>query len=169
MKFDIRQTYFFTVFLLFVGMILIVPQEAMADKTLRGRLKPVAAVKAQKIVSSEPCDTILCPSDSLIALSGYDKPLYSGVESLFVTNFLPDELCELTISLTYTDVSGRQLHEAVRTLSVAVPPGETRRVQFSSWDKQHTFYYKGGRHPRTANVSPYDIKCKVIQALTVRP
>ena len=118
-----------------LSLMLSVTQTAHADRTLRGKLRPD------------------------------DKPLNSRTESLFITNRLDRELTEVTLRLSYSDAKGRMLHEATRKLRVIIPSGATRRVEFPSWDRQQTFYYLHGRKPRTANVSPFDVACKVESAV----
>lgn len=138
---------------------------AHADKTLRGRLKPnpemVGNSAAGDSCCAAPFDTVRVVSQSDIRLSGYDKPLNSRKESLFVTNKTGRELTAVGIRLTYTDMSGRMLHEEVRFIRADIPAGDTRRVEFPSWDRQCSFYYHKGRQPRVANVTPYKVSCKV--------
>lgn len=139
-----------------------------ADRTLRGRLRTdAAAMTGQPVADSTTLrfDTIMAPRAEDIKLSGYDKPLASRVESLFVTNVLNRDICSLEITLTYTDMQGRTLHEATRRVRADVPAGTTRRVQFPSWDTQNSFYYRLSRRPRTANVTPYDVTCRVVRCI----
>lgn len=140
---------------------------AHADRTLRGKLKAKKEITAgtNDDANKMVFDTVFSPSDSLIRIAGYDKPLNSRVESFFITNLLDRELTGIDVRLTYSDTSGRMLHEMTRHINVIVPPGATRRVQFPSWDRQQTFYYRRGRRPRTANVTPYDVRCTVISII----
>lgn len=141
-----------------------------ADKTTRGKLQPRKGMmfKGGDREAEAVFDTIFSPADSLVRVSGYDKPLNSRKESLFVTNRLDRELTGVTLLLTYSDLSGRMLHEATRTINVIIPAGATRRLLFPSWDSQQTFYYRHGRRPRTQGVTPYDVSCKVI-SVTANP
>ncbi len=111
-------------------------------------------------------DTIHAPAPSEVRLSGYDKPLRSRVESLFVTNNLDREIFEIEITLTYTDMQGRTLHETTRKIRADIPSATTRHLQFPSWDTQQSFYYRHSRPPRLANVTPYDVTCKVKYCIT---
>ena len=141
-----------------------------ADRTLRGRLRTDAAAMAGQPESDSArlrFDTIRTPRPEEVRLSGYDKPLASRVESLFVTNGLNRDICGLEIILTYTDLQGRTLHEATRRIRTDVPAGTTRRVQFPSWDTQNSFYYRHSRRPRTANVTPYDVTCRVTRYILI--
>ena len=151
-----------------LAIVLCTSADVMAEKTSRGKLKPVRSLVEPDKTDSVSCDTIFSPSDASVLLSGYDKPLHSSVESIFVSNRLDKEVSEITLRIVYTDTQGRQLHEVTRSLPASVPPGETRRLQFSSWDRQNTFYYVGGRKPRTANVSPYDVKCFVNKVVVLK-
>lgn len=145
-----------------------------ADKTLRGKLRPVAgslrATSAQTSDSAtSPFDTIAAPSPETVRLSGYDKPLGSRVESLFVSNRLDRDIIALEITLTYRDLQGRTLHETTRRVRADIPAAATRRIQFPSWDTQNSFYYRHSRRPRTANVTPYDVSCTVSRCVTAPP
>lgn len=148
--------------------LLLVSGAAFADKTLRGRLKAIPQALTTAVSEESPYDTITAPSDSLIRLSGYDKPLNSRYESLFVTNLTDCEIVSLTIRIVYKDMKGRILHEQTRRVNYPVPERSTRRVQIPSWDKQFTFYYVNGRTPRTANVTPYDVSCSVERIILIR-
>ena len=146
---------------------------ALADRTLRGKLRvsPAALHTATDSIRERNTlsfDTVRSVPAGNIRLTGYDKPLTSRKESLFVTNNLSAEITGLEIRIVYTDMSGRMLHEAVRFIRSIIPAGETRRVEFPSWDRQLSFYYHRGRKPRTANVSPYDIRCEVLSYVTPR-
>lgn len=137
----------------------------IADNTLRGKgLKsvPEALNPAMTInVSSPELDTVREPENSLIVLSGYDKPLRTSRETMLVTNNAPRETRSLAFTITYLDMDGRQLHERTDTLKASIPAGETRMVKFSTWDTQHSFYYHLGQRPRTARVTPYSIRARV--------
>ena len=112
---------------------------------------------ANQEAAAEPADSLvtMTPADGDITLSGYDKPLRSSVESMFVTNHTSDTLTALRLDCTYTDLRGRELHSA------------TRQITFPSWDRQHSFYYHRSQKPRRAAAAPYDFKCRVT-SITVR-
>ena len=143
--------------------------EANAEKTLRGRLRPkaVGTTSVEKKVQKIRFDTIAVTSQADIRLSGYDKPLNSRKESMFVSNKLPCRIVGLNIRLSYSDMSGHTLHEEVIDLHDDIPAGATRRVEFPSWDRQNSFYYYRGRQPRVANVTPYRVTCMVISYITM--
>lgn len=137
-------------------------QKACAEKTLRGKLK---VEKVQNTEKSHQLvfDTVTVVSQSDIRLSGYDKPLNSRKESLFVSNRTEREITAVEIRITYKDMQQRMLHETEKLLRTDIPPGETRRVEFPSWDRQNSFYYYKGRQPRVGNVTPYRVDCSVIR------
>lgn len=154
---------------LLAASLLLTALPASADKTLRGRLKvdrgALQALTDSTARLTQRFDTLRSVTPSAVRLSGYDKPLTSRTESIFVTNRLGGEITEIEIRLTYSDMSGRMLHETVRSVRTIIPAGETRRVEFPSWDRQQSFYYHRGRKPRTAGVSPYDVRCEVISCV----
>lgn len=137
-----------------------------ADKTLRGKLKVNPDSVAEKVnksaVKTVVSDTIVPASQDEIHLSGYDKPLNSRKESLFVSNRLDRSITAVSINLIYKDMNGRTLHEVTREVRAEIPAAGTRRIEFSSWDKQNSFYYHKGRKPRVDNVTPYDVSCTVV-------
>lgn len=145
-----------------------------ADRTLRGKLRPApgnthvgAAEKPDSATTA--FDTIVSPTPETVRLSGYDKPLGSRVESLFVSNRLDRDIIALEITLTYRDMQGRTLHETTRRVRADIPAAATRRIQFPSWDTQNSFYYRHSRRPRTANVTPYDVTCTVRSCILAPP
>lgn len=138
-----------------------------ADNTLRGkgRLRISAAARenidGKKVSSEIPADTLFNPSRDSIQVSGYDKPLRTSRETLLVTNATSRPLEGLCVTLSYLDMQGRRLHERTDTLRTSIPSGDTRLVHLSTWDTQHSYYYHRGQKPRTANVTPYDVHCKI--------
>ncbi len=151
--------------LLLPGTALLLPQSTSADKTLRGKLHPRPAVTTVADSTARPTaafDTVRNVGRDDLRLSGYDKTLNSRVESLFVSNRLDRDITEIELRITYSDLKGRMLHKAVRRIRAIVPAGETRRVEFPSWDRQNTFYYHKGRAPRTRNVTPFKVTCEVL-------
>lgn len=76
-----------------------------------------------------------------ISFSGFDKPQGSSSESFFITNGTDRMMTGITLYIEYLDQSGRMLHKQMLNLSCAIPPGETRQVNYKSWDRQNTFHY----------------------------
>ena len=96
--------------------------------------------------SAEPFDTIVADSGTIL-FSGYEKTLRATRETVFVTNLLEEKEVEaISFTITYTDNAGRLLH----------PAGETRKVDFPTWDGQMTFYYTGSPRPRVPAI-PYEV------------
>lgn len=139
---------------------------AGADDTLRGRRLKVTdkARNAQYGTTARPVehfDTVYAPSRDIVKLSGYDKPLHTNRETILLSNDTPDTIRGLALTITYTDMQGRQLHERTDTLRAEIPSGSTRMLNISTWDTQYSYYYNRSRIPRTANVTPYDVSCRI--------
>ena len=141
----------------------IVALSAAADRTTRSRLK--VKKPAVTAVNFAEADTLWQPADSLLVISGYEKPLDATWEALLVTNHLPDGIKGLNLSINYLDLNGHQLHKVTRTIQVACPAGQTRKVRFSSWDRNRSYFYHRGRQPRTSGVTPYTVAIRVNFAL----
>ena len=101
-------------------------------------------------------DTI-AENGEAVEFYGYEKTLRSTRETVFVTNRSSRTTAALRFTIRYYDAQGRLLHSRIVSTSAEIPPGETRRVDFPSWDKQCTFYYMGSPRPRTSAI-PYSIK-----------
>lgn len=88
-----------------------------------------------------------------VSFSGFEKPQSSSLESFFITNSTDRTLTGVTLYIEYLDAQGRQLHKRFLRLSCDVPPGETRRAELKSWDKQNTFYYRDSAPSRRQGAS----------------
>ncbi|MDE6121955.1 MAG: hypothetical protein K2F76_01830, partial [Duncaniella dubosii] len=111
--------------------------KACAEKTLRGKLK-VEKTQSNENDRQFAFDTITAVSQTDVRLSGYDKPLNSRKESLFISNNTEREITAVEIRMTYKDMQGRMFHETERLLRADIPAGATRRVEFPSWDTQNS-------------------------------
>ena len=131
---------------------------AFADKTTRKRLRP--EVQTETTVETDSVTVISNLPDSAIVLTGYDKPLYSQRETVFVINKSGFDFDEMNVTITYYDLQNRQLHTRDVSIKKHIPAGETLQVYFKSWDVQNSFYYAKSRKPRT-QATPYTVKCKV--------
>ncbi|MCH5319986.1 MAG: hypothetical protein J1E38_09820 [Paramuribaculum sp.] len=151
-------------FLFFISLIAI---STFADNTTRRNLRRVE-LTVDSTENVVVMDTIHADSTG-VRLSGYEKPLRSSNESIFVTNNRSATLKSLKISIDYTDETGRQLHKRDITLECDIPPGETRQLIFPSWDKQKTMHYYLSPKSRTANGTPYRVKTKVITCVYQKP
>lgn len=127
---------------------------AAPDNTLRPRLRPITAV-AEAAAAPDTLRGAVCDS---IHLNGYDKPLRASVETMFITNGLADSISAVGITVEYLDLKGRKLHSRSECVRVELTPGDTRMVQLPTWDKNHSFFYAGGQHPRTSGVTPYRVR-----------
>lgn len=135
-----------------------------ADNTLRGhrlRLSPKALTPSEVPLVPSANDTLRTPCPDSIIIAGYDKPLNASAETLLLTNLTRRPLRNLSITISYSDMNGRQLHERTDTIAVAVPPDETRMIRLSTWDTQRSYYYHKGKQPRTPHVTPYSVKATV--------
>ena len=110
--------------------------------------------------SPAPTDTFFIPDSGAVSLYGYDKPLRSRKETLFVANNSGHDITGVAITTQYVDGKGRRFHQTKRRLRVEIPSGETRRVDYPSWDTQQSFYYVGSRRPRTS-ATPYEVRLSV--------
>lgn len=123
-----------------------------------------------------PADTMridnrtITVSDSIslaaqISLSGYDKTREANRESLFISNKGPYTLTSLTLLITYTATDGRLYHRRTETVKCHIPAGETRLIDFRSWDRQHSFYYHRSRKPTRTTATPYEVSIRPLKAL----
>lgn len=99
-------------------------------------------------------DTIKDIGPNLLKITGYDKPLYSNKETFFATNNGTSTINAINITFNYFDRQNRQLHSVSHTIECSIPPGETRQLSVSSWDKQNSFYYYRSAKPRR-QATPY--------------
>ncbi len=134
-----------------------------AHKTRRRGIKANPSITAVADTSTvrQRADTLDAGVDSMVRRSRYDKPLRSYVETLFVTNTLDRTLVAIELTLIYKDISQNEMHRVTRWLQCSIPPGATRMLTFSSWDRQQSYYYRHSRRPKRAQGSPYDIKTAV--------
>lgn len=105
---------------------------------------------------------------SKINLYGFDKTVNSSKESLFAVNGLDScAIAEMTLDIVYLDMKGRQLHRMEVSLDCDIPAGETRRVDFPSWDSQKAFYYHKSAAPKK-QATPFSVKVS-LKSLTLIP
>ncbi len=122
--------------------------------TTRKKLIPIETKSAADTIATE-----IAPP-SAVTLSGYDKPLSSRNETFFATNHLDKTIKGIYITINYTDNDGRQLHKQSRWVDTDIPAGETRQLSIRSWDKQHSFYYRLSKKPRS-QATPFSITAAV--------
>lgn len=121
-----------------------IPGLILGKNTRRRLIKP-----SRRPVLTAPAPTVSADTVSgsdligkIIRISDYQKTVRSRVESFLVTNLTQnDTIKSLTVDLNYTTSDGVQLNRREVTVTTTVPPGETRHVSFTSWDRQQLFYY----------------------------
>lgn len=123
-------------------------------------------VNKAKIEISDNRDTISGNTCREITLAGFDKPLRSGYETMFVTNQSDKHLLGIIVECNYTDSHNRQLHRRTITIPCDIPAGQTRQVKFRSWDTQQSFYYRLSPKPRRSEATSFDVTCTVIALIT---
>lgn len=147
--------------ILFLLMAITVTAMADVTKTGRGRLR--SDMKQYERTSTT--DTLDGAMIDSLTISGYDKPLRSHSETLFITNRTGKNLKSVILEITYLDSKGRQLHKATRTLKAEIPDGETRMLKFASWDAQCAFYFHLSPKPkRVEQATPYSVVIKPLSA-----
>ena len=104
------------------------------------------------VVDSIP---VIFSADS-VSFSGYDKTVSSSIETFLVTNRNPIPIQRIEVRITYLDMNGRMLHSRVAEAYCFVPPGETRKADIPTWDKQKTYYYYLGPEPKRV-ATPYKV------------
>lgn len=98
---------------------------------------------------------VLFQPDSVI-FAGYDKTCTADRESILIINHSDVGLTSAEFEITYLDMDGNMLHKRNVTLRNYIPSGETRKIDFRSWDSQQVFYYHKSPSPRR-NAEPYKI------------
>lgn len=138
----------------------VLPLAARQLRTGPSRLIPETEIEEES--SAAVFDTIACPAGAIVC-SGYDKPNRATKETLFVTNLTPDsiDVCGLILTFDYSDMNGRQLHQAHHCVRVNLPAGETRAIAVPSWDKNNSFHYFRSTAPQRKASTPYKVSAKV--------
>lgn len=89
--------------------------------------------------------------------AGYEKEANSNIESFILLNPGDTEILGFRVRIDYLDMKGRMIHSRDIEESGIVPPGEARRFDVKSWDKQHTYYYHLGNSPKRV-ATPFRVK-----------
>ena len=137
--------------------------EPRRQSTSRGRLKAVPTATISTSETTVAPDTLHSEIQS-IEIAGYDKPATASKETFFVINGTDSTITELTVTFTYTDMQGRQLHQATHTIACSIPPRGTRMLSVPSWDRQRSFHYRLSTPPRKQS-TPYDVTHRIESAL----
>lgn len=129
-----------------------------ADKvvTTRKQLKTAKNTSASINRSYAQIDTLTGHTQA-VRFCGYEKKLRSSKETIFIENLTDSTIIKTSFHIDYIDNQGRTIHSRSHVLeTVEIPPRQTRRFDIPSWDKQNSYYYIKGEHPRKS-ATPYDI------------
>lgn len=102
-------------------------------------------------------DTIAGDSISLVRFCGYEKVLRATSETLFIQNLSDSTILRTVFTIRYYDTSDRLIHSRTVSRHINIPPRETRRLDFPSWDKQQSYFYLHGPQPRRS-ATPYTVR-----------
>ncbi len=147
-------------------MILLVCMPVLAQRvaTLRpGHLEPMLRAPESITVATIADSTAI----GSIAVSAYDKPLRSLRETFFVTNGNEsDTVASLRLTFTYHTVADSlMLHRRTVTVPCEIPPGQTRQLYTTAWDRQYTYYSAGTRiQPSSNKAIPYLTTIEIVAA-----
>ncbi|MDE5874059.1 MAG: hypothetical protein K2H15_00315, partial [Muribaculaceae bacterium] len=115
-------------------------------------------------VTPDSCTLIPAGADSTllfdpksVSFAGYDKQATSRTETFHVVNRSGAGLRKVKLRIIYKDMKGRMLHSRDVAAYCNVPPGETRKIDIPTWDKQFSFYYHLGNEPRRV-ATPYKVE-----------
>ena len=131
------------------------------------------ARKTRISFDTSPCDTIVTDDRAArqaahyahhITLSGYSKTRNASKESILATNSGKETVSGITLEIEYLSTDGRQITRRKVTIPCNIPPGETRKLDFSTWDRQYVFYYHKSPAPHRAQATPYTIRASAIEA-----
>lgn len=148
-------------------LLLTLPALICAEPQHLTRRLPPASRRTAATAAAEPCDTIRDRhiTDS-VTVAGFDKPLRSVRESMFVTNRTTDSITGLGIEISYYDTQHRLLHRAAHAVSCDIPASETRRIEVRSFDRVGSFHYRLSPLPRgTRAATPFDATVRVTYIL----
>lgn len=132
---------------------------AKKQRTGPARIRAVETVVA-KADTIAPYDTIV-PEEGSVRLSGYDKPNAAVRETFFITNHTDRNLMAVSITLTYSDMKGREMHEATHCVRADIPAGATRNVGVRSWDANRSYHYYRSAAPKRRASTPYRVASRV--------
>ncbi len=127
------------------------PLRAIQDRT---EASATCTVPSDSIITITPQANNL---DSIIRLSGYDKPISATRETLHISNLSHTlTIKAINFEIRYIDRQGRELHRRTVDLQHTVAPQHTELATFPTWDIQRSFYYILSVRPRR-QYTPYDI------------
>lgn len=138
--------------------LLAIAVSAQRQRTTRGNVR--RATPTHSASHKVEYDTIVSPDSAMVRLYGYDKPLRSSRETVFLSNLTRYDIRAVSVTTQYLDSKGRQFHQSTQHVPVEVPAGSTRKVDYTSWDLQQSFYYVGSKRSRAAG-TPYHVRLSV--------
>lgn len=150
----------------FLGVIIAVVTVSAAGRRVRVKHKIDSRKSSLEIVMAVEAKLSHMTPDSIgwkdaadkISFYGFDKTVNSNKESLFVVNGLDScDVVGMTLDVTYLDMKGRQLHRRDVERDCDIPSGETRRIDFPTWDTQKAFYYHKSSAPKK-QATPFNVK-----------
>lgn len=141
----------------YVALVSVTDAHARRQRTTRGNVNG-RAVRAEQAAILP--DSAIVPDSAAILLFGYDKPLRSRRETVFVTNRTDFDINAVSVTTQYLDSKGRQFHETTRRVRADIPAGSTRKLDWPSWDTQQSFYYVGSKRSRVSG-TPYRVRQSV--------
>lgn len=92
-----------------------------------------------------------------VSFAGYDKEPNSNLESFMIINPSSLTIIGFEVKVNYLDMQDRMLHSRIIKENCEVPPGETRRMDIKTWDKQHAYYYYLGNRPKRV-ATPFKVE-----------
>lgn len=131
------------------------------------------ARKARVNFDAAPADTITfhprmeedaAEYAAAITLAGYSKTRNASHESILAVNAGPQTVTRLIIEIDYRSMDDRQITMRTVEIPCVIPPGETRKLDFPTWDRQCLFYYHKSPAPARARATPYAVKARVTRA-----
>lgn len=111
---------------------------------------------SDSIIAIEPQYSDLVPQLQKCVFAGYDKEISSNIESFILVNPTSKTITGFDVKIDYLDMQGRMFHSREVKKGCNVPPGESRRIDIGTWDKQHTYYYYLGNQPRRV-ATPFQV------------
>lgn len=148
--------------------ILIATHATYSQNTRRKGVGKTAKPNTTTVIVT-PTDTItdIEVIKTMARVGDYRKATVSRVESVMLTNLSKsDTIRAMDIDIDYRKIDGQQINRRTVTLKSTIPPGETRFVSFSSFDRQQLFYYHGTPPARpTERTTPFDVTIEPINLI----
>lgn len=116
-----------------------------------------------QVVSMLSDSLLLRKFEKELRFSGFDKKASSAQESFFLSNGSNRRILGVKLEITYLSVSDQMLHRCMTPMiDCDIPSGETRRLDFKSWDRQKSFYYYKSERPRNS-ATPFKVLLKLVE------